>query len=129
VEITVANVAGHAVPTGITILRSVWVDVDWTGKGGGMASTPSVILLGSQPTLKGAPVALITEADAVASHVLAPGATMTTHVEPPSSLATPVSAVVTLRARAVRPDVLDALGLASLAGEVPTHDVAVVRVP
>jgi hypothetical protein len=128
-EITVANVAGHAVPTGITILRSIWVDVEWTGKGGETAITPSVIVLGSQPTLKGAPVALITEADAVASHVLAPGATTTAHVDAPPSLALPVSAVVKLRARAVRTDVLDALGLASLGGEVPTHEVAVVTVP
>jgi hypothetical protein len=59
--------------------------------------------------------------------VLAPGATMSVHVEPPTSLVPPIRAVVTLRARAVRPEVLDALGLAGRAAEVPTHEVAVVR--
>jgi hypothetical protein len=86
-------------------------------------------MLGSRPTLKGAPVPLITEADAVVSNVLAAGATHTVHVEPPPSLAPPVRAIVTLRARAVRADALDALGLASLAAEVPTHEVAEVQVP
>jgi hypothetical protein len=99
-----------------------------TDANGKSAELPGVIELGSQPTRSGAPVALITGADAVEPRVLAPGATRSVHVDTPQSLVPPVRAVVTLRARAVRPEVLNALGLAERGAEVPTHEVAVVRV-
>jgi hypothetical protein len=129
IDVQIANLAGHAVPTGIAVLRGIWVDVDFTGADGKTASAPAVIALGSQPTLSGTPVALITEGDAVVPNVLAPGALLRVHVDFPVSLVSPVSVVATLRARAVRPEVLDALGLADLGAEVPTHEVAGVRVP
>jgi hypothetical protein len=128
VDISLTNGAGHAVPTGIAFLRGIWVDIEWTGAGGRKAWSRGVIDLGSQPTSNGSPVPLITEADAVESRVLASGATRSVHVEPPASLALPADAVVTLRARAVREEVLDALGLSSRAAEVPTHAVSVVHV-
>jgi hypothetical protein len=126
--VTLENNAGHAVPTGVAFLRSVWVDVVFTGADGSASIAPSVISLGSQPMRDGAPVALITEADAVVPQVLAPGAMTSVKVATPESFASPVSAVVTLRARAVREEVLDALGLAEVGAEVPTHEVAVVNV-
>jgi hypothetical protein len=128
-DIALVNRAGHAVPTGIVFLRGVWVDVELTGSDGKTVELSAIVDLGSQPTSNGMPVALVTEADAVKSRGLAPGETRTVHVEPPSTLAPPFHAVVTLRARAVRSDVLDALGLGERAIEVPTHEVLVVRVP
>jgi Cytochrome c554 and c-prime len=128
IEVSLTNQAGHSVPTGATSLRSLWVDVAFTAADGTSASPSRAIALGSQPTLDGSPVALITEADAVEPHELAPGATMTVNVAPPSSLPQPAWAVVTLEARAIRAEVLDALGLTALSSEVPTHEVAVVRV-
>jgi hypothetical protein len=126
-SVTLTNSAGHAVPTGVAFVRSVWVDVAFANAESKTASVHSVLTLGAQPTHDGAPVALVTEADAVSDHVLEPGASRTVEVAPPAALAPPVSAVVTLRARAVREEVLDALGLAALGAEVPTHEVAVVN--
>jgi hypothetical protein len=128
VDITLSNSAGHAVPTGVAFVRSFWVDVVFTGHDGESVTVADVISLGAQPTRDGAAVALITEADAVADRVLAPGATLSVHVETPASLKPPSRAVATLRARAVRPEVLEALGLADLGAEVPTHQVASVTV-
>jgi hypothetical protein len=127
-DVTVTNEAGHAVPTGIAFIRGVWVDVVLTGARGAPVTLPSVIALGSRPTSNGEPVALVTEADAVESRVLAPGGSLTAHVDVPSSLAGPVTARATLSARAVRPEVLSALGLDAVADEVPTHEVAIVVV-
>jgi hypothetical protein len=127
-EVTLANAAGHAVPTGVAFLRSVWIDVALTDANGRSLSVPKVLVLGSEPTRAGVPVALITDADELVPHVLAPGATSTLQVAIPASLTPPVRAVVTLRVRAVREDVLDALGLADRSQEVPTHEVAEVRV-
>jgi Cytochrome c554 and c-prime len=127
-DVTLANRAGHAVPTGVTFVRSLWVDVEFTGNDGRTLTMTNVIALGSQPTRKGVPVALLTEADAVTAHELAPGLTTSARVIVPDSLVAPVEAVATLRGRAVRPEVLDALGLAGMSGEVPTHEVASVTV-
>jgi hypothetical protein len=128
-DVTVTNQAGHAIPTGATYLRGVWVDVDLTGADGAASPVPSVITLDSQPMLEGQPVALLTQADSVDSSELAAGGTISVRVPYPAGLTSPVTAVVTLRARAVRADVLDALGLGDSGAEVPTHEVAVVRVP
>jgi len=128
IDVTVVNRAGHAVPTGVTFLRSVWVDVVLTDAAGASAKLASVVSLGAQPTLEGAPVALITEADTVEPHELASGQSITVHVATPTSLIEPVVAVVTLQGRAVRPEVLGALGLTAMAAEVPTHVIQTVRI-
>jgi hypothetical protein len=128
-DVTLTNRAGHAVPTGAAFLRSIWVDVELAGADGAVAGVPSVIELGSQPTRDGEPVALITQADAVQSNELLPGASRTAHITAPLTLMEPVRAVATLRMRAIRPDVLGALGLANRSAEVPTHEVVVVRAP
>jgi hypothetical protein len=128
-DVTLTNRAGHAVPTGITFVRGFWVDVELTGADGTSAALPSVVTLGSQPTEDGAPVALITQADAVVPHSIGPGATLTFHVDVPPSVTPPVTARMTLRAAAIRPEVLDALGLERVAAEVPTHEIASVVVP
>jgi hypothetical protein len=124
--VTVGNGAGHAVPTGVAFLRGVWVDVDFADARGASATAASVVSLGSQPTRGGVPVPLITDADAVTESALAPGATTSVHVDLPGALTPPLRAVITLRARAVRPGILDALGLDRDAALVPTHEVATV---
>ncbi len=127
-DVSLTNTAGHAIPTGIAFVRSFWVDVELLGADGTSAMLPSVLSLGSQPMRLGQPVALITEADTVVPHGITAGATLTARVEVPPSLHAPVSARMTLWARAVRPEVLDALGLGAVASEVPTHRVSVVGV-
>lgn len=98
--VTVTNlVGGHSVPTGVSWLRDVWVDVD------GQAAP--LLRLGDQPLADGVPVALITDADEVRPGGLAAGEAVT--VAWPEGVTSPVT--VHLRARAVRPEVLDALGL------------------
>ncbi len=128
VDVTFTNDAGHAVPTGVTFLRRIWADVVFTDAAGKQATQSAVVMLGAIPTRAGAPVALVTDADAVTPNVLAPGASMSVHVAPPAELSAPVSAVVRLRARAIDPGTLAALGLATLADQVPTHDVGTVHV-
>ena len=127
--VTVTNQAGHAIPTGATYLRGVWVDVALAGDDGVTSAVPAVITLDSQPMLEGQPVALLTQADSVKASELAAGGTVSVRVPYPAGLVSPVSAVVTLRARAIRAEVLDALGLADSGAEVPTHEVQVVHVP
>ena len=98
--VTVTNLAGgHSVPTGVSWLRDVWVDVD--------GRSAPLLRLGDQPLADGVPVALITDADEVRPGGLAAGASIT--VPWPEGITSTVT--VHLRARAVRPEVLDALGL------------------
>jgi len=129
IDVSLTNSAGHATPTGVAFLRDIWVDVDFIGSDGTTASVPSVLELGAQPTRSGQPVALITQADAIESHALAAGATISVHVVAGPTVSSPIRAVITLRARAVRPAVLEALALEDAGTEVPTHEVAVVRIP
>lgn len=108
--------ARHAVPTGVSFLRDVWVDVEITHPNGELTTLPRVIELGDQPTREGQPVALITDADAVERRSLAFGAERT------ASSSIPADAIAVrgvLRARAFREEVLTALGLAARSGEVP----------
>jgi hypothetical protein len=131
-DVTLTNHAAHAVPTGIAFLRGIWVDATLTGADGARTTLSSLIELGAQPTASGAPVPLVTMADSVVDQALPAGSSKTFHVDAVSTLAEPVRAVFTLRARAIRAEVLDALGLDGLdasASEVPTHDVATVTVP
>jgi hypothetical protein len=114
-SITVENVgAGHSVPTGAAFLRDVWVDVSFDGV------ETRVHSFGAQPTRGGAPVALLTDADAITHRSLAAGEAREERVP------IPVDAdeiVVTLRLRAIGWEVLDALGLQTRQSEVPTIDV------
>ncbi len=128
VDVTLTNDAGHAVPTGVAFLRRIWVDAVFADASGRQVTTGAVLTLGAVPTKAGAPVALITDADAVAPNVLAPATTMSVHVPPPAEMAAPVSALVRLHARAIDPDTLAALGLAARADEVPTHNLGSARV-
>jgi hypothetical protein len=128
-DVTLTNHAAHAVPTGIAFLRGVWVDATLTGADGTQTTLSSLIELGAQPTASGAPVPLVTMADSVVDQALPSGSSKTFHVDAPSTLTLPVRAVFTLRARAIRADVLDALGLDAMESEVPTHDVATATVP
>ncbi|MEW5740615.1 MAG: hypothetical protein AB1938_16930 [Myxococcota bacterium] len=121
-EVSVTNTgAAHAVPTGATHLRDVWVDVEATDASGRRLLFPRVLELGARLTRDGAEVALATQASQVDPRGLSPGAGRTVRVPlPVGGAAWEVSAV--LRARAVRADALAALQLD--ASQVPTRDVA-----
>src|SRR5690606_34641026 len=61
VDVIVTNRgAGHAVPTGATFLRDLWVDVEIDGE-----RHARVITLGDRPMRGDSPVALLTRADRV----------------------------------------------------------------
>lgn len=107
--------AGHHVPTGLGLLRDLWVDVVVDGD-----PYPRVLELGHRPTRNGAPVPLPTQADGFEPRALAPGEQLRARVGGREVEAT-------LRARAVRHDALEALGLGALRPEVPTLDVEVAR--
>jgi hypothetical protein len=109
--------AGHRVPTGVSFLRDVWVDVD-----DGAAET-TVLRLGDQPTHGGVPVPLLVDADAVQRGSLASGESATAALPAAGPL------VLHLRARALRLDVLTALGLDDLAALQPVHELATLEVP
>lgn len=120
VQIVVRNVgAGHRVPTGATFLRDLWVDLEQDG----VVVAPRVSWIGDQPTRGGTPVALVTEADAIAHGALAPGDEARSRVVGP-----PGALEAVLRGRAVRAEVLQALGLEDLAALVPVHEIARVRI-
>jgi hypothetical protein len=121
IEVRLTNVgARHAVPTGVAFLRDVWIDVEIESH----ETLARVIELGDQPTREGRAVPLITDADDVIERRLPYGETRTRRlVLPPGAQAT-----VRLRARAFREDVLVALDLQHLAGEVPTLDITSVEV-
>ena len=115
-EVVVTNVgAAHAVPTGVSFLRDVWVDLTVDG----VAQVDPVLRLGADPLRDGVPVALPTDADAMRSTSLVPGESARARL-PAGAL------VVTLRARAIEPAILVRLGLDDLVDEQPTHDIATV---
>lgn len=119
VEIVVTNVgAGHAVPTGATFLRDLWVDVEIEG---GLHAR--VITLGDQPMRGEEAVALLTQADRVERGSLDPGAERRAFL--PAAEGAAVTA--TLRGRAVRDSVLGALDLGARAAEIPTHLIATAQ--
>jgi hypothetical protein len=122
VEVVVTNVgAGHAVPTGATTLRDLWVDVEVDGE----PVAPRVLRLGDRPMAGDHPVALLTDADRVAKGSLPPGASRRVFVP----AAADAAVVARLRGRAVRDEVLEALGLGHRRGEVPTLEIAAARRP
>jgi hypothetical protein len=116
---------GHAVPTGITALRDVWVDVELTDASGVHSQRPRVLELSSRMMRDEVEVALPTEATRIESRALAWGASREYPLEVPAD----VAVVARLRARAVRGSTLTALGLEERAAEVPTLDVQTVRLP
>jgi hypothetical protein len=119
--ITVSNVgAGHAVPTGAAFLRDLWVDVSFGEESG----AERVVSLGAEPTSEGLPVTLVTHADAIAARGLSAGEARVVRVHIPADAS---EIVATLRLRAVRWEILDALGLGSRRDEVPTIDVVEAR--
>jgi len=111
--------AGHAVPTGASFLRDLWVDLERDGR----LVAPRVMVVGDRPTRAGRPVALLTEADAIERGSLGPAEATSATLEVDG----PVEAV--LRARAFRADVLVALGLPADDGRVPTLEIARSPVP
>ena len=91
--------AGHAVPTGLGLLRDTWVDLVVDGE-----PRSRVIELGHRLMRGAEPVALPTDADMATPRALAPGESVTVRV--------PGERVEAfLRARAIRHDALDALAL------------------
>lgn len=116
---------GHAVPTGITALRDVWVDVEVTDASGLRSERPRVLELGARLTREGVEVALPTEATLIESRSLAPGAIREWQVQLPAD----AHLVATLRARAVRASALAALGLADRGGEVPVLTMGTATSP
>ncbi|MBX3274435.1 MAG: hypothetical protein KF729_29490 [Sandaracinaceae bacterium] len=118
VRVTLANVgAGHSVPTGAAFLRDLWVDVEVDG----VVVAARVLVLGDVPMRGDTPVPLLTRADRVEVGSLPAGASRAARV----AIEGPLEVV--LRGRAVRDDVLAALGLEARAAEVPTHEIHRVR--
>lgn len=113
VVITVKNVTRHAVPTGVAMLRDVWVDVEVDGE------RREVLNLRAKTLRDGVEVPLITEAKEVVAGALEAGASRSVTVARPTR--------VVLRARAIRTDVLRALAVDD--AEVTTHELAVVELP
>lgn len=100
------NVAmGHALPTGVTFLRSLRVEVSIAGD---VERTAVILELGDRATRAGAPVVLPTDGDAVERRRVDPGETREVRVELADG-----ERIVAARLifSAYRADVLDALGL------------------
>lgn len=119
--------AGHAVPTGATHLRDVWVDVEVVDARGERVEVPRALSLGAELSRGGQPVALVTDADRVTPRGLAFSEARVVPVEGPPGAARPLRVTARLWARAVRPEGLDALGLGARADEVPALPVAVAE--
>lgn len=119
-EVRLTNTgAGHAVPSGVAFLRDFWVDVRITDAGGAVFEMPRVIELGGGLTRSGEPVSLPTQADTIHPRVLVFGETAAANGAAPEGASAPVKVEATLRVRAVRADLLVALGLEDRAAEVP----------
>lgn len=127
--LSVKNVgASHAVPTGIALVRDVWVDVELTDEAGAHVWLPRLVELGSRLTRDGVPVSLATDADRIEPRGLAPGEARTVALARTEGLIGQVTAHATLHARALAEGALTALALEARASEVPTFDVAEVTV-
>ena len=100
--------AGHVVPTGVSFLREVWVDVTVTTADGTTTEHGRVIELGARTLARDEEVALITDADRVEPRGLALGEHRSVAIELPDAA---VEVEATVRAREIRAGVADALGL------------------
>ncbi len=124
-EVRVDNTgAGHRVPTGVAFFRDLWVDATVTDALGRTWSSPRLLDFDDRPMRDGQPVTLPTDADHIEQHSLGPGESRTAQVPVPPDAVPPVRLRVTLSARAVRTDVLSALGLADRVAEVPVLPIA-----
>lgn len=124
-RVTLTNPGRHSVPTGVAILRDVWVDVEVRADDGAVFVERRALDLRATLHRGGVPVALITDASAVDDGALAAGASRTFTWTRPAGRLGPLEARAVLRARAVREEVVAALDLEARAGEVTTHEVAV----
>lgn len=125
-RVTVRNVgAAHNVPTGVSMLRDIWVDARLYDDAGSLLATrPRVLELGARMLDGDDEVALLTHADRVVDDSLAAGAATDAELEAPAAAALEL----TLRARAFKPSVLEALELSHLAERVPVHELHTLRV-
>ncbi len=118
-EVQLTNVgAAHGVPTGMTAVRDVWVDVSLVDASGVRAEYPRVFQLGAKLEAGTGDVALFTDATRIVSRSLAAGQSRSWRIPAGTQ-----SLTVTLRARAIREETLRALGITE---EVPLLEVAVV---
>lgn len=119
VEVVVENAgAGHGVPTGATFLRDLWVDVEVDGE-----RHERVIVLGDQPMAGDTPVPLLTRADHVEPGSLPAGEERRVRFD------TDGLVTAELFGRAIRPEVLEAIGRADLEAQVPTHAIHRAEAP
>ena len=102
--------AGHVVPTGVSFLRDVWVDVTVTEASGARREHPRVIELGARVLSGDVEVALITDADRVEPRGLALGEHRSAAIDL-GDAGVGVEVEATVRARGIRAGVADALGL------------------
>jgi hypothetical protein len=119
---------GHAVPTGVSALREVWVDLEARDADGVRVQLPRVMVLGARAEREGREVPLLTDASHLVARSLAPRQVLTLDWSAPPTLRAPLTLTATLRARALRSDTLAALGLSALDAQVPTHEVATAQV-
>ena len=117
VLVTLTNAGvGHALPTGVTFLRELRVDLELTHEGGASEVVRAVILLGDRALAGDTEVTLPTDADRIERRRIDPGEAREVSV-PIEATVVGVRARVVLRA--YRADVLDALGIdASASPEV-----------
>jgi hypothetical protein len=96
------------------------------GDAGDAGDAERVLSFGAEPTRQGVPVTLVTEADAIESHALAPGEARSARLPIPSGA---TSVTVTLKLRAIRWEILEALDLGARRPDVPTIEVAAAHLP
>lgn len=109
-EVVLENAgAGHAVPTGISFLRDLWVDVRVVDAAGTVVHRPRALELGSLPMRGEERVALPTDADRIEPRSLAFGERVRARLELPAGLTPPLEVEAVLRARRVRAEILEEL--------------------
>jgi hypothetical protein len=118
--------AGHVVPTGVSFLRDVWVDVTVTAADGTRREHPRVIELGARTLMGEEEVALITDADRVEPRGLALGEHRSATIDL-GDAGVGVEVEATVRARQIRAGVADALGLDRDHDGRSTRDIARAR--
>lgn len=123
VSVTLTNPGRHAVPTGVAVLRDVWVDLEVND-----LVVPRVVDLRARVLREDTPVALLTDATRLEEGALRPGESRRFTWTRPAAASQGLSVRAVLRARAFRDEVLDALDLGARRGEVTTHVVAVREV-
>ncbi len=124
VRVTLTNQARHAVPTGVAMLRDVWVDLEVRDAAGGAFEVPRLFDLRATLEREGVSVALITEASRVTNGALEPGASRSMRWSRPIGVSGALEVHAVVRARAIRGDVLEALELQARGAEVTMHEVA-----